>query len=357
MFDILQELLTHKQRDERFAFIAEIASSNRGKDGVLDACYNEGKPKEIISHQSDYFYKGIPIGRMRDAMNCENKDASKGIIEESILHVPFSDHMITMVMYKPFHANEILPCIVYFHGGAYMGGSIKVTANICRALADEFHAVVFNVDYRLAPEHPYPRSSDDCYGCFNWICDHAMQYGIDEKAIYVAGDSAGGNFAINCCIREHELNIHRIHGAILYYPHVIMMETKEYPWDLSMYDIQDDDKVEIMRDIIGLKEVIRMADFYYLQGAVKKEDALVSPLLYEHMEGLPPMMIVTAEFDYLRVQQEYFANRLHEANVTEQLLQYQGMQHAFMDHIGTYPQAQAAIQETIAFLRNIYKEK
>ena len=343
-----------KVKDPRFSFPAYIAiADSRCKDGLLDPCYHAYKGEKPKGMQSDYFYKGIPIGRIRDAMAADNRSITDGLVEESTLHIPFSDHPVEAVMYRPFRKEGKLPCIMYFHGGAYAGGSIKTTANLCRTLCDLHQAVVINVDYRLAPEHPYPQGSDDCYGCFNWIYEHAEQYGIETAAVYTAGDSAGGNFAVNCCIRERELQLDRIKACILYYPHVSMVETKDYPWGLSRYYIDDKDKIEITKNILGLREVIRASEFYYLQSVVEKTDMLVSPLFYEQPDRLPPMLIITAEFDYLRIQQEYFAQRLNRV----MMIQYQGMQHAFMDRIGFYPQAEDAVMETCRFLDAIEQEK
>lgn len=354
---ILESLLQTKVIDPRFHSPAYfIPSPDITKAGVLDERYHQALPKKS-GIQSDYYYKGIPIGSIRDAMNCENVNIAENLIEESILHVQFNDHIVNIYMYRPFHRKEKLPCIVYYHGGAYLGGSVKVTANISRALCDRLQAVVFDVDYRLAPEYPYPSSSDDCYGCFNWICDHADQYLIDEQQLYVAGDSAGGNFVINSCIREYELELYRIKGCLLYYPHVSMIETKEYPWDISMYDMDDSQKVEITKDILWLREIVRASEFYYLQSRIVKGNPLVSPLFYERLHGLPPTLIISAEFDYLRIQQEYFFQKLQDVGVDVKYLQYQGMQHAFLDQIGYHPQAEAVIIETKAFIDEINKKK
>lgn len=357
--DVVTNLSVGKKKDPRFLFSAYITPSfEREMDGILDPCYHRLPQVKKENRQSDYFYKGIPIGLIRDALKCENNNIAKGLIEESVLHILFHDHSINAMMYRPFHVIENLPCIMYFHGGAYAGGSVDVTTNICRALCDQFHAVVVNVDYRLAPENPYPCGSDDCYGSFNWIYDHAQQYHIDEHQIYAAGDSAGGNFVINCCIRERELGLYRIKGCCLFYPHVSMIDTKKYPWDLSMYYIHDRDKNEIVSNMLGLREVVKASEFFYLQGEIKKEDPLVSPLFDKHLKDLPPMLIISGEFDYLRIQQEYFAQALADARCPVKLIQYQGMQHAFMDHIGCYPQAEDAIHETCLFLKDIIsKEK
>lgn len=343
---LVTSLILNKREDSRFSFPAYIVSADDQESGELDPRYHmeQNDKKELL--QTDYFWKGIPIGVIRDAMGCENKDISKHLVEESVLHIPLEDHIVDVYMYRPFHNAKKLPCMIYFHGGAYAGGSYKVTANLCRAICDREGIVVVNVDYRLAPEYPFPCGLQDCWDCMNWLIENADKYYLDAQEISVSGDSAGGNFAINCCRKDHVLGLSRIKGCFLYYPHVSMIETEQYPWSLENYSIGIKDKVEIVKNMLGLKEVIRLSELYYLQEQGKKDSFEASPLLEDDLSWMPLTLIITAEFDYLRIQQEYFAQKLHEANVNVKMIQYKGMQHAFMDRIGTYPQAEAAIIET-----------
>lgn len=343
---VVTNLILNKQQDSRFSFPAYIAKSDDQQQGALAPYYSLEENDKTEGRQTDYFWKGIPIGIIRDAMGHENKDISKSLIEESVLHIPLQNHVIDVYMYRPFHNMESLPCIVYFHGGAYVGGSYKVSANLCRALSDRDNIVVVNVDYRLAPEYPFPCGMDDCWMVLDWLYKHASKYHIKEQDISVAGDSAGGNFAIQCCRKDSQLGISRIKGCILYYPHVSMIETQQYPWSLEMYTIGLKDKIEIIKNMLGLKEIVRLSELYYLQERITKDSIEVSPLLCDDISWMPPTFIVTAEFDYLRIQQEYFAMKLYEAGVRVKMIQYQGMQHAFMDDIGIYPQAEATIVET-----------
>lgn len=329
--------------------------------GVLDPHYHKEAKKDMKGIMSNIalppIYKGIPIGSIRQKMGCDNKDITKNHIAESQISLPMKDRIIYMNYYRPLHHDDILPTIIYFHGGAYVGGSVDVTRNVCRALSDRLKFNVIDVDYRLAPENPYPAALDDAYAALTYLYEHNEEYRIDVNQLYVGGDSAGGNLALSCCIKDIENNTKRIKGIILYYPHVLMKETHEYPWSLDMYDMQLKDMLVITKDILALRESIKMLDVLYLQKKIDKNDAHVSILLSDKLSYLPPTFMVCAEYDYLRIQQEYFADKLYNEGVNISMIHYRGMEHAFMDKIGIYPQSEDVIKETVKFINKLNEKR
>jgi acetyl esterase len=205
--------------------------------------------------------------------------------------------------------------IVFYHGGGWVIGGIDETELIARFLVDKTGAGVVLVDYRLAPEHPFPTPIHDCYDALLWSAKEAERL---KAPIVVAGDSAGGNLATVCAMLTRDRNGPKIALQILLYPVCDCdMETESY------------------RDF-GNGFVLTAADmgwFYdhYLQNdRNKRGDPLVSPLRALSLKGLPPALIMTAEYDVLRDEAETYGKRLAAAGVKVWIKRYHGMTHGFI---------------------------
>jgi acetyl esterase/lipase len=287
------------------------------------------------------------IENIRASMGWPNIDVTAGGIHIEERTIPGTDLPIPIRIYSPGKPVK-MPAVVFFHGGGFIGGTVKAVENPCKALAEKAGAVVVSVDYRLAPEYPFPAGLTDCFDSVAWVHANAHELNIDEERMTVAGDSAGGNLSVACAIMDRDRKTRMIALQALIYPTVdlVCRPCKEYTWDLSEYNIRH--HRELIEGIISaLRGDIPLLASIYLQGH-DSADPLVSPLYVADASGLAPTLILTAEYDALRLEAEAFARKLTRDSVRTRLIRYNGMDHAFMDKIGLYPQAEDCIDEIAA---------
>ena len=206
--------------------------------------------------------------------------------------------------------------VVYYHGGGWVIGSIDESDTIARKLAERTACAVVLVDYRLAPEHPYPTAVDDSYAALEWVGENLAEIADAEAPLIVAGDSAGGNLAAVMAIRARDRGGPAIALQALIYP------VTDSDFSRPSY-ASPENKLMLTRE-----GMIWFWDHYVPESSRRKEpDA--SPLHADDLSGLPPAVILTAEFDVLRDEGEAYAERLTEANVPTDLKRYAGQMHGF----------------------------
>lgn len=291
----------------------------------------------------------------RASMGWPNQDQTTTDIKTEYLMIPSEDGDIPVRLYRPHHT-EAIPAILFFHGGGFFGGTLDTVENPCKLLSERANAVVISVDYRLAPEHPFPAGLNDCYRALEWVYANAAELNVLRDQIAVAGDSAGGNLATACCLMEQERGEGRICYQALVYPVVNLgsIPTDDFKWALDAYDISHHHDL-IRGVVLALADSDSLLNDLYLQGEVDVTHPLVSPLFADDVSGLPPTLIVTAEYDYLRLEEEAYARKLARAGVPTRLIPYRGMDHAFMDKLGDYPQADDCMNEIAKGLKELTK--
>ncbi len=242
--------------------------------------------------------------------------------------------------------------LVYLHGGGWIGGAPFDLEGGCRLVAQLADCVVFNIDYALAPEHPYPAGLDDCFAAIRHIHQNAARFGVDPEKLAVGGDSAGGNLAALCALRDRDEGGRLLKKQFLLYPVVTFNGegVGDYRWSAEDYDVCDEDR-EIILDSLDLghpseegKPSMGRIEGYYLQHGEDPKGPAVSPM-FADPPGLCPAVIVGAEFDGLRVQDEYYGRLLREAGVPVRILRYCGMRHGFFEKLGLVPQAEDLAHE------------
>jgi acetyl esterase len=207
------------------------------------------------------------------------------------------------------------PAVVYFHGGGWVIGDLDTHDGPCRQLALAANCTVIAVDYRLAPEHPFPASINDCYNATQWVSDNAESLGIDPERISVAGDSAGGNLSASVCIKARDENGPSICFQLLIYPVTdARMNTGSYEENSDGYLLTRESMAWFWNHYIGDDHVA---------------NPLASPLAASDLSGLPPACIITAEFDPLRDEGEAFGEALKKAGVITKISRFDGMIHGF----------------------------
>lgn len=285
------------------------------------------------------------LASARASMGWPNRDVTMMDITTDHVMVPSADGDIPARLYRPASTGP-LPAILFFHGGGFFGGTLNTVENPCKLLAEKANALVVSVDYRLAPEHPFPAGLNDCYRALEWVHECADELGVSRDGIAVAGDSAGGNLATACCLLDRSNETNMINFQALIYPVVNLgsVPTDDYEWTLERYEIKHHH--DLIRGVVmALGDSEDLLNQLYLQGKAELTDPLVSPLLADDVNGLPPALIITAEFDYLRLEGEAYARKLARDGVRTRLIQYRGMDHAFMDKLGDYPQSEDCLTE------------
>lgn len=233
------------------------------------------------------------------------------------------------------------PALVYFHGGGFVFGNLDTHDAVCRALAKESGAVVISVDYRLSPEHKFPAAVEDAHTATLWAADNAERMGIDARRIAVGGDSAGGNLATVIAMRCRDAGGPALASQVLLYPvtDFSSFETRSYR--------------ELGEGYFLTRAAMHWFADHYLASADLKRHPEVSPLLAPDLSGLPPALVITAEFDPLRDEGEAYAQRLQEAGVPVTVTRYPGMIHAFVSMRGVLAGGRQAIQEVARFTRSM----
>lgn len=235
--------------------------------------------------------------------------------------------------------------LVFFHGGGWIGGTTYVVENFCKLIAEKANCIVFNIDYSLAPEKPFPNGLNDNYYAVKHIYDNAKKYGIDKTKIAIGGDSAGGNYAAAVSLKARNEDIPMVAVEILIYPAVAIGDAKAlgYEWSESMIKMAPEVESKI-RDRAGLGRPSSIANDpiqgSYLLDPKLVNDEYVSPMLAKSHENLPKTILVGAEFDGLRIQTEFYAKQLKDAGVDVTCYRYKGITHAFIDRLGFVPQAE-----------------
>jgi len=234
-------------------------------------------------------------------------------------------YRIALRAYLPAGENRAAaqPAMLFAHGGGWCLGSLALYDRPCQALANATGRVILSVDYRLAPEYPFPQPLEDVYRALCWVAQQAPQLGIDAKRLAVGGDSAGGNLAAAVALLARDRGGPHIERQLLLYPALSReMTTKSYCEFAEGYFLTRDAMV-----------------FCWQQYLAQRRDPGAEPLHAATLHGLPPATILSCEYDPLRDEAEQYAQRLREAGVPVRCERLPGMVHACIHMLGLTPAA------------------
>ena len=205
--------------------------------------------------------------------------------------------------------------VVYFHGGGFVIGDVESYDPFCRALANASESVVISVDYRLAPEHKFPTAVNDAFDSVTWALKNTARFGITQ-GIAVAGDSAGGNLSAVSALKCRDEGL-GLKAEVLVFP-------------FTSFDVASRSSIEYGDSLFLTR---KQGTWFGAQYLSRPEDALsplFSPILNPNLSGLPPTLLVTAEYDPLRDQGEAYADMLAKAGVLVTSVRVRGVTHGFI---------------------------
>ena len=309
-----------------------LEAETRALLDLMDAAVKGGRPRlETLPHA---------VGRKAVDKMSEDGEAEPPEVAEVAdggFAGPASE--IRFRRYRPIGAKAgLLPTLIYYHGGGFVIGNIETHDSTCRRLANKSRCQVISIDYRLAPEHPFPAPIDDGLAAFRHIRDNAESFGADAARIAVGGDSAGGAMAAVVC--------------------QLCRDAKEQgpAFQMLIYPATDSSKESASRKAL--------AEGYFLSGALMTwfweayvpdedtdlADLRLSPLLAKDFTGLPPAFVLTAGYDPLRDEGRAYADKLIDAGVKTTYVNYPGTIHGFFSMTRFLKQGLKANDEAAAVL-------
>lgn len=235
--------------------------------------------------------------------------------------------------------DQPLAVILYFHGGGWVLGGLDEADMFVRELAAAADSAVLSVDYRLAPEAPFPAALDDCYAALVWAEENMRALTGRALPIVLVGDSAGGNLATVVAGMATERGGPAIALQVLAYP-------------ITDADLDTLSYREFAEGPLLTRELMSWFWDHYLPERDRRSDRLASPLRSTSLAGAPPAFILTAENDPLRDEGEAYAEALRKAGVTAELKRYEGQIHGFVTMVGLFDGTDIALRDIAAFIKN-----
>lgn len=355
--DLLQKLQERQYvKKERGIEITYKRIPDSDEVGVMDPrLYKSMRIQLMIMRfmPKSMFSMKDPMAMVKKFRKMFNEVKSIPIVTSKIdierLNIECDGASIPIRIYKPEGNKKNLPIYLYFHGGGFFAGSPDVVEEMCKVIVEREGLVAISVDYRLAPENKYPSSHDDCFNALKWVYNNADYFGGDKNRICVSGDSAGGNLATFCAMKDRDLKLGMVKLEALIYPSVNMgvVEDEDYHWSVTEYEIAKKHRFALNMMINAFRDSGN--SFKTILGI----DDIRTPYLTPYMadfKGMPPTIILFGEHDFLKVECLSYAVKLNRAGVKTKTIIYKGLGHGFADVIGGYPQAEDCMIEIGKFI-------
>jgi acetyl esterase len=257
------------------------------------------------------------------------------------LLIPRTGRPLPARLYHGTQPEQNQPCLVFLHGGGWVLGSIESHDGLCRHLARQANCAVLSVDYRLAPEYPYPAALEDGVLALNWLAANAAGLGIDAARLAVGGDSAGGNLAAVLALLGRDGAVPACVFQLLFYPATDL--TRAHENDAGMAS-----------DIPLTAEAMRYFIGHYTPDPATRAGWQASPLLSKNLAGAPPAFVLTCGHDPLHSEGRLYAARLEQANVAVTSLHLSDQVHGILNLGGTITAAGMVLDLAAAAMRNAF---
>ncbi len=255
------------------------------------------------------------------------------------LRIPARDgHALPARLYAPLM--ESLPVLMYFHGGGFNIGSVATHDVLCRQLSHLSGCAVVSVDYRLAPEHPFPVAANDAWDALQWLASHAAGLGLDATRLAVGGDSAGGTLAAMCAILARDAGLPLVLQLLFYPGCAAHQETRSHQTFAKGFVLEEADITWFFN--------------HYVRSPADREDWRFAPLNAPDVDGVAPAWLGLAECDPLVDEGVMYADKLRAAGVPVDLEIYRGVTHEFIKMGRIIPEARQAHAEAARALRQAF---
>ncbi|GAA1340643.1 alpha/beta hydrolase [Saccharothrix algeriensis] len=254
------------------------------------------------------------------------------------LAVPGPAGDLRVRLYRP-EAARPTPLLLWMHGGGWTIGGIEENELVNRRICRDAGVAVASVEYRLAPEHPYPAAPDDCYAALSWLVVHGVEHGVDASRVAVGGESAGGNLATVLALLCRDRGGPRLAAQVLVCP------VTAHPDDPGLRSYAD------CAEGFGMSAgSMRFFFEQYPSSPRDLDDPYLLPSRAPDLTGLPPALVMTAEYDVLRSEGEQYAARLAKAGVPTTHKQYDGQVHGFYGLYTDLPASPVSHADVVDFL-------
>jgi acetyl esterase len=250
-------------------------------------------------------------------------------IEDYLIETP--EYRIPIRIYNP-SGDSHLPAVIFFHGGWFFAGDLETHDRPLRALTNAAGCIVVAVDYRLAPEHPFPAAIDDGYAVLQWVANKGAEFGIDCNRLIIAGDSAGGTIATVLARKVAGNNGLRVLLQVLMYP-------------VTDSSLQTESWLEFAKGPVITIETALEAWQMYVPNVLERQNADTAPIFAENLVGSASALIIIAEHDPLRDEGIAYVARLEQAGVKVKTSIYKEMPHGFFQMAGYIDDGKKAIAE------------
>jgi len=286
----------------------------------------------------------VPVALLRQSVHDSSvaippaADAVVAATEDRLIAGPGGD--LPIRIYTPSGQGPF-PVTVYMHGGGYVVGDLDTQDMVARALCAWGETILISVDYRLAPEHPFPAAPDDAFAGLRWASDNAAMIGGDPARLGLAGDSAGGNLACAAALMARDAGGPAVRAVVNIY-------------GSCNYPSTDTPSAREFADgpILKQDDVAWFWEQYLTDPVTQQHDQRASPMRASSLAGLPPTFVGTAECDPSRDDAEAFAAALAAAGVETQLQRYAGMVHGFASWVGFLPGGRQVLADATNFLKS-----
>ncbi|QDU53513.1 alpha/beta hydrolase [Gimesia panareensis] len=266
---------------------------------------------------------------------------------ESLL-IPVGDEQIEVRIYTPeLDSNDLpdqWPALIYFHGGGWVLGTLDAYDGLCQDLAGTAGCKVLSVDYRMAPEYPYPIPFQDALAATFWIEEHADELNLDRQRIAIGGDSAGGNLATAVALKAREAEALKLYYQLLVYP------VTNYYFDTESYQ-------KYATNYFLTRRAMEWFWEQYLPDESAGREIYASPLRCKDLSGLPAALVITAGYDPLYSEVIQYIEQMQNSEVSVEHINFEDMIHGFFRRSDVFDRAFEAVQMAGSHLKQAFSLK
>lgn len=284
----------------------------------------------------------LTVKQLRENMRQGTHPSDPAGVSAADLMINGPSGPLNLRLYRPHDVATPGLC-VFFHGGGFVMGDLETHDQMCRDIARAAQCAILSVQYRLAPENPYPESLQDALVATRWAADNTRALGCADDGVVVMGDSSGGNLAAATALSLRDQKEDLLIGQVLIYPVV-----DHYSGGWPSYRENAEGFYLTEKDMFFFWDT-------YLTDPAQAKEGLVSPLRKKDLSSLPPTMILSAEFDPLRDEAEAYAERLKESGCSVASERYNSVFHGFLRLANFSPTGRRAIEDIGGWLNRLFK--